>query len=111
MVEDLYIFGDGSPQLHWQDDIETSQWLEVLHPFTAVKGLYISQEFAPRIVPALQELTGERVTEVLPALQTLFLEEALPSLPVREAIEQFVTARQLASHPITISHWDGKRFK
>ena len=45
----------------------------------AVKGLYISQEFVPHIAPALQELVGERVTEVLPALQTLFLEETTPT--------------------------------
>lgn len=27
--------------------------------FTAVKGLYISLEFTPRIAPTLQELVGE----------------------------------------------------
>ena len=98
----------GSSQLHWQDDIENSQWLELLHPFTAVKDLYISQEFTPRIAPALQELVGERVTEVLPALQTLFLEEPLPSGPVQETIGQFVAARQLAGHPIAVSRWERK---
>ena len=34
----------------------------------AVKGLYISEEFRPRIAPTLKELVGERVTEVLPDL-------------------------------------------
>jgi hypothetical protein len=29
-VENLYIIEDGFPQLHWQDDIERSQWLEFL---------------------------------------------------------------------------------
>jgi len=43
------------------------------------------------------------VTEVLPALQTLFLEEKLPSGPIQDAIGQFVAERQL---PITISHWE-----
>jgi hypothetical protein len=37
---------DRFSRLHWQDDIESSQWLELLHPFTAVKDLYISREFA-----------------------------------------------------------------
>jgi hypothetical protein len=58
-VEHLYICG-WKPR--WQDDIEDSQWLEVLHPFTAVKYLYLSQTFAPRIAPALQELAGEVIT-------------------------------------------------
>ena len=106
-VAHLYILEEGHFPPCWQDDIETSQWLELLHSFTAVKDLYISREFTPRIAPTLQELIGERVTEALPALQTLFLEEKLPSGPVQEAIEQFVTSRQLAGHPITMSHWEG----
>jgi hypothetical protein len=104
-VEHLYIQTEDLG-MHWQDDIESSQWLELLHPFTAVKGLYISQYFAPRIVPALQELIEEGVTEVLPALQTLFLEETRPPRPVQEGIEQFVAARQLAGHPIAVSRWE-----
>ena len=41
----------------------------------AVKGLYISEEFMPRIAPTLKELVGERVAEVLPDLLALLLEE------------------------------------
>ena len=105
MVEHLYI--SGSSRLPWPDDIENSQWLELLHPFAAVKDLYISLEFVPRILPALQELIGERATEeVLPALQTLFLDEPLASGPVQDIIVQFVTARQLAGHPIAVSRWE-----
>ena len=105
MVEYLY-FEDVFVLQRWQDDIEDSQWLELLHPFITVKDLYISEEFVPRIVPALRELTGDRVTEVLPALQTLFLDDPHPSGLVQEAIEQFVAARQLAGHPIAVSHWE-----
>jgi hypothetical protein len=110
-VERLFIVEDGFPRLHWQDDIENSQWLEVLQPFTAVKDLYVSLKLTQRIAPALQELVEERATGVLPALQTLFFEEALPSGPVQEAIGQFVSARELASHPVTISRWERKDFQ
>jgi hypothetical protein len=103
-VERLYI--SESSRLPWQDDIENSQWLELLHPFTAVKELYIPPEIVPRILPALQELTGERVTEVLPALQTLFLDEPLTSGPVQDIIVQFVATRQLAGYPIAVSRWE-----
>ncbi|KAN0116655.1 hypothetical protein V8E52_005799 [Russula decolorans] len=92
---------------HSKDDIEDSQWLEVLQPFTALKDLYVSTEFLPRFAPAFQELAGEHVTDMLPALQSLFFEERHPSGPVWEAIEKFVAARQLAGHPIAVSHWDG----
>jgi hypothetical protein len=73
-VERLYIFENGSSQPRWQDDIENSQWLELLHPFTAVKNLYLSQKLTPRIAPALQELVGERINEMSPALQSISLE-------------------------------------
>jgi hypothetical protein len=87
-LEHLYMYDDEySPPL-WQDGIENSQWLELLQPFTAVKNLHLSRGFTLRIVPALQELVRveERMTEVLPALQCLYLVEQHPSGPIREAI-------------------------
>jgi hypothetical protein len=104
-VEHLHILENEYWRPDWQEDIETNQWLELVHPFTAVKDLHMSQEIVPRITAALQELVaGETVTEVLPALRSVFLEEPLPLGPVQEAIGQFVAARQLAGHPITVSH-------
>ena len=107
-VERLHIQGLSWPP-DWQDDVENSQWLELFHPFTAVKALYVSSEFTSRIAPALNELVGERVTEVLPALQTLFLEEPFESEPVQETMCPFATARQLAGHPIAFSRWERGR--
>jgi hypothetical protein len=49
------------------------------------------------------------VTEVLPAPQTLFLEETPLSEPVQENIGKFVSARQLSGHPIAVSRWERKR--
>ena len=97
-VEHLYI---NLWHSRWQDDIEDSQWLELLHPFTAVKDLYLSQECTTRIGPALQELAGE----VLPSLQNLFLQDQdlHPSRPVQGAIGKFVAARQLLGQSITIT--------
>ena len=92
------------------DDIESYQWLEFLRPFTAVKHLYITPKSTPGIATALQGLIAETVTEVLPALQTFFLEE-LPSKPIQEAIEKFTAARQLFSHPITVSRCGREGFR
>ena len=105
-VKHLYIIEHRRSPPDWQDDIENGQWLEVLSPFTAVKNLYMYHEFAPRIVPALQELVEERVTEVLPALQTLFFPELLQQCkPTQKIIDQFIAERQLTSHPIAVSRW------
>ena len=103
-VERLYIRERSYSGFLWQDDIENSQWLELLHPFTAVKSLHLCKEFAPRFTPSLQELIGERTTEVLPALQSLSLEELHPSGPFEDPIGKFVAARQLFNLPIAVSY-------
>ena len=83
------------------DDIENTQWLELLRPFAAVKKFKLSGQAAGRIVPALQELVGDRTTEVLPALENIILQDVEPG-PVQESIRQFVAARQVTGHPITV---------
>ena len=98
MTEDLYVYENIYPRPVWPDDIEDTLWLELLHPFPAVKNLYLSKEIASCIAPALQELVGDTRTEVLPILQNIFLE-----LPVPEGIEQFIAARQLSGRPIAVS--------
>jgi hypothetical protein len=105
-LEDLYIYEHPYSKPDWQDKVESTQWLELLQPFTAVKNLYLSKEFAPRILPALQGLVGGRTTEVLPTLQNIFLEELEPSGPVQEATEKFVAARQVT---IAVSGWDNSQ--
>jgi hypothetical protein len=105
-MEGLVIVGSSFSRPPGQDGIDPSLWRELLQPFTAVKDLYLSPEIAPRIALVLQELVGESVLELFPVLQNIFLEELQPSGLVPEGIEQFVAARQLASHPISVSCWE-----
>ena len=105
-LEDLYIYEDPYSQPDWKDDVDNGLWLQPLHPFTAVKNLYLSEQFALRIGPALQELAEGRTAEVLPALQNIFLKGLQPSGPVQEGIRQFVASRQVTSRPIAVSRWD-----
>jgi hypothetical protein len=94
-------------ELAWKDDaIENTLWSQLLLPFTAVKYLYLSKEFAPGIAAALQELVGARITDVLPSLQNIFIEGLESSGPLQESIGRFVAARLLSDHPITVSAWD-----
>jgi F-box-like len=106
IVKHLYIYGSGRSQTQFGDDIDDMQWLDIFYPFTAVKKLHISEEFAQDIAPALQQLVGESATDVLPALECIVLEELQPSGPVQEAFGQFIAARQLSGHPVAVSHWD-----
>ena len=103
-LEDLVILEDPEDPPRWQDDVENTLWLELLHPFAAVKNLFLRSELVPRIAPALQELVGGRTTEVLPALENVFLAGIRASEPICEGIEKFVAARRLTSHPVAI--WD-----
>jgi hypothetical protein len=92
-----------------QDDIENKQCLDLLRPFINVKDLQLSEKVAPCVAPALQELTGERVKEVLPALQNIFLHDFKASRLVEEAIGQFVAARQFSGHPVAIHYGETER--
>jgi hypothetical protein len=105
IVEHLYIYG--LPV--WKDDVEGVRWPEIFLPLVAVKNLYLSKEIAQFISPALQELVGESVTNVLPALERIYLEELEPSRPVQDAIRQFIAARQLLDHTVAVSHWNRTR--
>jgi hypothetical protein len=102
MVQHLHFHG---LPLSWHEEAEDLQWLDFFRPFTGVKNLYVSQMFARFIALALQDLVGERVTEVLPTLESIFLEDLHPLGPVEEAIGEFVAARQLSGHPVAVSHW------
>ena len=110
-LEDLYIFQAFYSDPHWQDNLENTSWLELLHPFSAAKNLYLSEEFAPRVGSALQELVGERTTEVLPNLQNIFLEGLRSWVPVQEDIRRFVATRQDTGHLIGVSYWDSMKDK
>ena len=105
-VEGLIIVGRYFSRSPGQDGIDPSIWWELLQPFTAVKDLYLYPEIAPRIALVLQEFVGERVLELFPVLQNIFLKELQPPGLVPEGIEQFVAARQLTSNPISVSRWE-----
>jgi hypothetical protein len=91
-TSDLYIYENIYPRPGWPDNIDNTLWLELLHPFPAVKNLYLSKEIASCIAPALQELVGGTTTEVLPILQNIFLEGLQLWGPVPEGIERFIAA-------------------
>ena len=69
-VDSLYIHGEISGILDWHpdEDIENTQWLELLCPFIALKNLYLFEEFTPCIASALEDLNESSITELLPSL-------------------------------------------
>ena len=99
------------PLLHQQDEAEDldPQWLDLSRPFTGLKDLRLDRRIVQYYALALRDLSGERLTEVLPALQNLFIEGlgSLGPTGIQEALEQFVAARQLSGSPVVLHSWDG----
>jgi hypothetical protein len=90
--------------------MENVRWLEFLHFFAAVENLYLSEDVALCIAPALQELAAREggAVRVLPVLTNLFIENLQPSKsgPLLETLGEFVVAREFAGHPVAVQRWE-----
>ena len=105
-VEDLYVERRYPVLVRKGDSIENALWLEILLRFTMVKNLFLSEGSVLDITDALQELVRGRIIEVLPSLQNIFVDGRELFASFQENIGQFVAARQLSNHPVTISAWE-----
>ena len=95
------------------DDMGNIQWRELFRPFAAVKKLHIAEPLGLCVLSALRKLAGHTETDVLPALQDIFLEDLQdlfrkepPSRLLQEAVQQFIAAKQLSGHAVTSHEWD-----
>jgi hypothetical protein len=84
----------------------STQVLDIFRLFPATRSLYVSKDLVPLVAPALQELIGERTTEVLPNLCDLFLRGSAKSRSIKEfiSIHLFVNARQFSGRPVAIHY-------
>jgi len=89
----------------WVDDMVTDNWVELLGYFTGVEDLYLSEGLSQCLAPTLREFAEDGVTEALPALKNLFLEELVPSGPVWEPLLMFGAMKHLSGHPIDVLCW------
>ena len=87
---------------YWQEPISDTLWLNLLRLFTSVKDLVLSDTAAGDVAAALGGLAAENVTDILPALQNLFLKVSVQSGSTQEAIAQFIATRQLSGRPVTV---------
>ncbi len=80
----------------WKNDVDHTDWLDLLRPFTVVETLLVSRQLAGHVALALQDVTGETIAEVLPALHLLCLEGQL----VR-SVYKFAAVRRYSGRPVT----------
>ena len=90
-------------------EVDTTQWMELLRPFITVKDLVLGEPLILFVASTLQELVGERGTEILPALQNIFLEGFQASSPVPEGIAKFIAARERSGRPVMLHHREAKQ--
>ena len=86
------------------DNPDSIEWLPFLRLFSAVETLRLSGDMVPYIASALEDIPEEMVTEVMPALHLLWLDEedrTDEDKPVG-SIERFLTLRQLSGCPVTV---------
>jgi len=82
----------------WQDDIDSIEWLAFLHLFTTVETLHVSGRLAGQVARALEDVPAEMVTEVLPSLHLLLLDDDRRV----ESTDKFISLRQVYGRPVTI---------
>jgi len=98
-LEELEIKEHHLSSLHWKDDMENAQWLEVLEPFTSLKNLYLTDKIPLHVCDALQERSGERVTL---SLRNIFISPRYLLEGSRGVIKAFVAARRPSGHPVSV---------
>ena len=110
-VEQLELREFRGEGFEWKDDpdMDSAQWLELFRLFVTAQSLHVSERLVSPVARALQDLTEQTATEVLPVLGTLFLEGLQPSGPGHEAMKPFDTARQLSQQPVRIQRWERPR--
>ena len=87
-----------------EEDVDSTQWLELFRPFTQVTEVYVWRKLVPSIVQALA--TEDMTAEILPELTLLHLAQYRSSLSMVKAAEQFVAMRRLSGHTISLTSGD-----
>lgn len=101
-VDHLDLLGRFTWRQAQQHIIDPTKWQELFHPFIAVQSLHVSKKLRPLIAFALQALTGERDTEVLPRLLYIFYQGFQPSGLVHEVTKLFVNAREQSGFSVAV---------
>jgi hypothetical protein len=88
-------------------EIGGNEWLQLLHPFTTVRTLYVSRLWVEQYHrPSREEITGKMGTEedVLPALGLLCID--CPQAEFLTFFENFVAYRRHSGRPLTTVRCD-----
>lgn len=100
-VEQLDVRKGCISRARWPEDMEPAQWLELFDPFIAVARLSILK-LGQLVIPAFGELTGEKASDVLPAMRTLLFRGLETNSPIKDDLRPFVYARRGSNLPLSV---------
>jgi hypothetical protein len=83
----------------WHNDVDRSQWRELLRPFTNTKTIRVPDGLVGKIFRSLPSDDGEPPLELLPNLEEV---EYSGGSDARDAFTTFLNERQVAGHPVNL---------
>jgi hypothetical protein len=102
VVENLTLSYEGHSKPWWQrDEVDRTQWRELLSPFGNVKTLRVLNDLDGELSRALCSEDGEESLAVLPNLQELQYPGG--GIDVRNSLTPFINGRQTAGHPVSLT--------
>jgi hypothetical protein len=107
VVEDLTL----SHMMHsrssdWHNQVDRSQWRELLRPFSSVKTIRVEKAFIPVLLRSLCSESGEMPLELLPNLTEFRYNRGITSsASVDSALLRFVNERKAAARPVYLVPW------
>jgi hypothetical protein len=85
----------------WHDEVDRTQWRELLSSFSNVKTLYVPNGLVGELSHSLCSEDGEVSLALLPNLQEL--QYSGGGSDVRDAFTPFINERQTAGHPVRLT--------
>jgi hypothetical protein len=102
VVEDLMLhYGEHDLSSEWHNEVDRTQWRELLSPFSNVKTLYVQNGLVTELSRSLCSEDGEESLELLPNLQEL--QYSGDGSDVGDAFTPFINERQTAGHPLRLT--------
>jgi hypothetical protein len=94
-----FSYGEHSQSSEFHDNVDQSQWCELLRPFTNVKTIHVQDNLVNNIFHSLPPDDGELPLEVLPNLEEVGYSGGSDT---RDAFTVFLNEREVEGHPVSL---------
>jgi hypothetical protein len=99
VVEQVAFYDTPYSQSARQNNVDRSQWRELLRPFTNTKTIHVNDGLISRIFRSLPSDDGESPLELLPNLEEIGYSGGSDA---RDAFTRFLNERQVSGHPVSL---------